>query len=184
MQGALDSPLTEEGIQATYVLKEKIKDLPLDIVYSSPQSRALETAKILMKGRGIDLVLTENLKELSVKMWEGKTFDEVKKNYPKDLYRYLKEPHLYQPPEGENYFDLMKRAQRFLDELAEKDHQNVLVVSHGVTINALLNVMEGIPVEDFWLKPLVLGTELSLVQEENGDYQVIYRADPVNDVTY
>ena len=78
----------------------------------------------------------------------------------------------------------MDRARSFLNRLKAQDHKNVLVVSHGVTINALLNVMEGIPVEDFWKKPLVLGTELSLVEEKNGVYQVIYRAGPVNDVTY
>ena len=184
MQGALDSPLTQEGIRAAHALKEKIKDLDLDAIYTSPQGRALTTAQILRGDRDLDLVQDPDLRELSVKIWEGRVFDQVKKTHPQDLHRYLKEPQNYHPPGEENYYDLMDRARGFLNRLKAQDHKNVLVVSHGVTINALLNVMEGIPVEDFWKKPLVLGTELSLVEEKDGVYQVIYRAGPVNDVTY
>lgn len=184
MQGALDSPLTQEGIRAAHALKEKIKDLDLDAIYTSPQGRALTTAQILRGDRDLDLVQDPDLRELSVKIWEGRVFDQVKKTHPQDLHRYLKEPQNYHPPGEENYYDLMDRARSFLNRLKAQDHKNVLVVSHGVTINALLNVMEGIPVEDFWKKPLVLGTELSLVEEKDGVYQVIYRAGPVNDVTY
>lgn len=184
MQGALDSPLTQEGIRAAHALKEKIKDLDLDAIYTSPQGRALTTAQILRGDRDLDLVQDPDLRELSVKIWEGRVFDQVKKTHPQDLHRYLKEPQNYHPPGEENYYDLMDRARSFLNRLKAQDHKNVLVVSHGVTINALLNVMEGIPVEDFWKKPLVLGTELSLAEEKDGVYQVIYRAGPVNDVTY
>lgn len=184
MQGALDSPLTQEGIRAAHALKEKIKDLDLDAIYTSPQGRALTTAQILRGDRDLDLVQDPDLRELSVKIWEGRVFDQVKKTHPQDLHRYLKEPQNYHPPGEENYYDLMDRARSFLNRLKAQDHKNVLVVSHGVTINALLNVMEGISVEDFWKKPLVLGTELSLVEEKDGAYQVIYRAGPVNDVTY
>lgn len=184
MQGALDSPLTQEGIRAAHALKEKIKDLDLDAIYTSPQGRALTTAQILRGDRDLALVQDPDLRELSVKIWEGRVFDQVKKTHPQDLHRYLKEPQNYHPPGEENYYDLMDRARGFLNRLKAQDHKNVLVVSHGVTINALLNVMEGIPVEDFWKKPLVLGTELSLVEEKDGVYQVIYRAGPVNDVTY
>lgn len=184
MQGALDSPLTPRGRKDAEKLEEEIKDLPLDKIYSSPQGRALETAKILKGNRPIPLVQKKDLRELSVGLWEGKIFEDMVKLHPKEVHRYLYEPHLYQPEGEESYYDVYERVEGFLEDLQKTKDQAVLVVSHGVTINALLNVMEGIPVKDFWKKPLVLGTELSIVEEKDGCYHVVKRADPVGDLNY
>ena len=51
VQGITDIPLTEEGIKSAEDLKELVGSLNIDVVISSPLSRARETAKILIDSR-------------------------------------------------------------------------------------------------------------------------------------
>ena len=47
LQGRDNSPLTEEGIERAAELRDRIKDIHIDIIYSSPIERALTTANII-----------------------------------------------------------------------------------------------------------------------------------------
>ena len=46
VQGISDIPLNEKGIKDAYELQELVASLDIDVVISSPLSRARETAKI------------------------------------------------------------------------------------------------------------------------------------------
>ena len=46
-QGDTDIPLNEKGIKQSYIVKEKLNNINIDLCISSPLSRALETAKII-----------------------------------------------------------------------------------------------------------------------------------------
>ena len=55
MQGMTDIPLNETGKMQAFNVKEKLKNVKLDICFSSPLSRAIETAKDLF-ARASDLL--------------------------------------------------------------------------------------------------------------------------------
>ena len=48
MQGWLDVPLNKNGIAQAEMLYKKMSNIKMDCVYSSPLSRALDTAKIVV----------------------------------------------------------------------------------------------------------------------------------------
>ena len=50
-QGISDIPLTEKGIEEAKQLQELVKSLNIDVVISSPLSRARDTAKILVDNK-------------------------------------------------------------------------------------------------------------------------------------
>jgi probable phosphoglycerate mutase len=54
LQGWADNPINETGIRQALELREKIRDIPFDICYSSSLLRAAETAQILMRYRDIE----------------------------------------------------------------------------------------------------------------------------------
>jgi broad specificity phosphatase PhoE len=160
IQGRSDlSRLTPSGEAQAQRLAEALTGIPLDYVYSSPLSRALDTAHILLKERaGVPLFISEQLREIDLTEWEGLTFAEVKEKYPEEYSRWR-----YRPDELElggrfPVRDLWQQAQGFWQQLAEqvqadprserggdpKHPLNVLIVGHSGLNRALVSTAIGL----------------------------------------
>ena len=72
--GRLDIPLNDKVIEEAYELKEKLKDIDFDIVYSSPLKRAVQTANIITDK---ELILDDRIIERNNGLLEGKLKSEV-----------------------------------------------------------------------------------------------------------
>ena len=55
VQGWLDPPLSERGSQQAELLAERLRDQPLDALYSSPQQRAHATAQAIADLKGLSV---------------------------------------------------------------------------------------------------------------------------------
>lgn len=73
MQGACDSPLTELGVRQAEQLQKRLELLPVDKAYVSPLKRAMDTARLLVGGRGLELIADKRLSEASLGAFEGLT---------------------------------------------------------------------------------------------------------------
>ncbi len=51
MQGRMGLPLNEFGVHQAKVLEEKLKNVRFDLVFSSPQERAVKTAEIVTRSQ-------------------------------------------------------------------------------------------------------------------------------------
>lgn len=130
LQGASDISLNTNGIKQAHILKEKIKNLKFDFIYSSPLQRALTTANILNLELNLPIYTDNNLKERSFGCLEGingkdydiKLFWDYNKNYK---YKNV-----------ETIQDFFKRVHFFLDDIYIKyPDKNILIVTHnGVNI--------------------------------------------------
>ncbi len=77
-QGHADVPLNERGrAQALTLAEELAGDGRVDVVYASDLARARETAEILARRLGVELVLDPDLREIDVGSREGRTWTEV-----------------------------------------------------------------------------------------------------------
>lgn len=175
IQGSMDSPLTEEGIAAAWRLREELLPICLERIYSSDQGRARKTAEIIGKGRGIPMESTPLLRELPLGPWEGRFFEEVKKVEGEEFARYFSHPELHKLEGVEDFHGLIRRVEEFLELLIARN-EDALIVTHGVTVRALLVVMEKIPLKDFWSVPLVATCSLNHVVYEEGSWRVLTRA--------
>jgi broad specificity phosphatase PhoE len=52
-RGRIDVALNEVGLAQAGAVKESLKDVKIDRIYSSPLSRAFETASVLSENRGL-----------------------------------------------------------------------------------------------------------------------------------
>jgi len=163
-QGRLDFPLSEEGRkqsrEAGIFLK---KNFEFDAIISSPQKRALETARIIAEILGLPLKVDERLREISYGILEGKKHDEVKDWKP--YLKWLENPVKY-PLEGvDDLNDLAGRLKSFL-----KDHYGVyekpLVVTHGGIVRAFVCLLGNIGFENLW-RFSVGNVSLSSVEVKN-----------------
>lgn len=131
IQGNIDVPLSNEGIEDIKKFKDKIDKLNIDICICSPFIRARDTAKILIGDR-CKIITNDYLKERYVGKLEGKPVSSYDINKYWDI-NYEKDDLGVETPK-----EVLNRAKLFLDYLKDnyKD-KSILVVSHAGITKAL-----------------------------------------------
>ena len=151
-QGTQDVPLSDLGRRQAAALGGVWKGGRLGHVYASPLERARETARAVASGFGLPVTLVDELRELSLGEWEGRTVDEIRA-LPGDPYsRWVRDPVAHCPPGGEPLADVQARAVRAIAAIAaaHPDGEDVLVVAHGGVISAYLAHCLGLPLASIW----------------------------------
>jgi broad specificity phosphatase PhoE len=128
--GPLDYPLTKKGKKEIEFVAKALSKTKISGIYCSPIFRAVETAKILALPHKLGVQKLEGLTEAKLKP------EFVRKKGRK---RILLTPEAF----DETYQELQERMVQSIDEIKKKTTGNVIVVSHGDPITALLqNVVE------------------------------------------
>ena len=157
-QGAQDIPINEEGRAAAVKLSERLKDVSFDEIFSSPLSRAYETACIISTGslslsKGV--LKNDLLKEISFGEGEGVPFDKWMNTDDPRKY-FFEAPDKYVPPKGGETFESgIERTAEFVHTVLEPYYKKnpdarILIVAHGAILAALMCVLENRGVEHFW----------------------------------
>ena len=166
-QGITDIPLSQEGIEEARRLRERLRDERIDIAFSSPLKRALETARIILDGRDIELIIREELRELDFGRFEGMIFREALEKFPDIAEKWANHSPDVKFPGGEGIEDIHKRLKPVAEELASLN-KTALVVSHGGVIRSILCHILNLPLER-WFEFKIDPASISIV----GDTGVI-----------
>jgi len=129
-QGVQDVALSELGARQAEALGQAIRRLRIAAVYTSPLERARRTAEIAAAGLGVPLKLVDDLRELSLGEWEGRTVEEIRA-LPGDPYeRWVRDPVACLPPGGEPLPEVQARVVSAMAGIAaaHPNGQQVLVV--------------------------------------------------------
>lgn len=177
LQGWKNSELTESGRRNAERLAEKLKDVDFDKIYTSTQKRAIDTGNIIKGDRDIELITLENLKERGFGSWEGMKIEEIDRLHGKMYKTYKETPHLYDPIDGESFEEIYARVNKALDEIISKKGENILVVSHGITIKIMISIIKEIPLERLNEIPTYEGTALSICQLDRDRLEFILEGD-------
>jgi broad specificity phosphatase PhoE len=155
--GRTDLPLSAAGEAEAAALGRHLRGLEVDRVLSSPQTRAVATARLA--GFGDRVELTDALLEFDYGEYEGRTTAEIRATRPGwDLFR-------DGCPGGETVEDAAGRARALLAELAESDGR-ALLFSHGHQLRILTACFLGLPPDA--ARHLFLGTaSLSVLGHEH-----------------
>ncbi len=145
LQGQKNSPLTEKGLKQIKEMALFFSEIEIDFIYSSPLERAKQTAEEIAKLKKKEIVFFEELREISFGIMEGLTKEEIHGIFPGLWEKRHEDKFHFRIPEGESYFDLTRRAEKFLKKLkemhSEKNHESILVVSHGCMTRAILGCL-------------------------------------------
>lgn len=177
LQGWNNSNLTEEGRLNAEKLADRLEDIDFDFIYSSTQQRAIDTANIIKGNRNKDIIKLDELKEIGFGTWEGMAINMINEKHGESFDTYLNRPHLYQPMDGESFQDIFKRAEKALKKIIKQGGENILIVSHGVTIKVLTAIIKGIPLEELYKLPVHLGTALNICQVNDSEMKFIVEGD-------
>ena len=151
-QGTQDVPLSDLGRRQAAALSATIPRRSLAHIYASPLERARSTAEVVAGDHGVPLTLLDDLRELSLGEWEGRTVDEIRA-LPGDPYTcWVRDPVAGCPPGGEPLHRVQERVVRAIEAIAAA-HPNgadVLVVCHGGVISAYLAHCLGLGLSSIW----------------------------------
>ncbi len=143
-QGREDTSLIEEGVKESTITATFFKDKNIKAIFSSPLKRALETAKIISQVIDIPVVIDERLSECDILLWNGLRIHEPEKIYPKE-FEIWKSTLDSVIPGVESLGSVQRRMVDFLNTIDNQfGNQNVIVVSHSLSIRMLLSSVMGL----------------------------------------
>jgi probable phosphoglycerate mutase len=151
--GQLDIPMDEIGhIQAQAVARRLAFERPAAI-YCSGLSRAYDTASLIEAAipSHPELRIDGRLTEGHFGEWQGKTYDSLKIHDAARLAQWEADRERVAPPGGETLESIADRVKAaYADILAENEGKTVIVVGHGGSLQVLLTLALGLPLEHYW----------------------------------
>ncbi len=140
----LDSPLSEVGLSQAQVLREKIKDFPIECVYVSSNTRAQDTANLVFGDR-FQHIIQDELREQDF----GKMTGVLMSDIPEAANNlFFQDPYHFSHEEGESLADLQARIKNFMQEVIEKSpHSHIALVTHENVIKCALGYMKDLDQE-------------------------------------
>lgn len=175
--GWTDVPLCQAGVESAKEISEKLADVKIDKVYTSPLIRNRETVLLVLKYLGMNnlpVVIDKALDERNYGKLQGLDKDEVKKQYGEEQVQLWRRSYNIAPPGGESLKDVYKRTTPFYKKYIEKDlkqGKNVLIVASHNSLRALVKYIENISDEKIADVELPFGALL----EYEFDGKVIHR---------
>ena len=76
-QGKTDGDITPKGEQQLDRLSERFRDIPFDVIYSSPLKRALKTAQAAAKYHNVEIITDPAFAEIDGGEMEGHKWNEL-----------------------------------------------------------------------------------------------------------
>lgn len=131
IQGRQDIPLNERGRYQAGCLKKAMENRPVTAVFTSPQIRAMETAKAVALSSGSAVIPVKDLMEINYGSWEGKTEEELLQE-DRALYEaWWSHPSETAPPGGESISQVNERCQKAWKEIKPQLTGDAAIVAHG-----------------------------------------------------
>lgn len=177
VQGTMDIPLAPEGIELAEKTGKALRDVLFDICFTSPLTRARQTAQCVLGDREIPVIEDKRIQEIDFGVLEGTQFKDAQgKIVSREMEIFFEDPLNFKRPEnGENISDILKRTREFWIEkttdpaLADK---TVLVSSHGCAVRALLQNIYQDPAH-FWHGCVPPNCSINLVEVKDGKIRLL-----------
>ncbi len=148
-QGSIDEDITEKGQRQLDNLAERCKDIPFDVIYSSPLIRALKTAQAANRHHGLEIITDPAFTEINGGEFEGVKWDELPVLFPDTYFKWRNDFAKFATEKGESMTDVYRRVSLgAMKAVRENKGRTVLIVSHGCAIRNLCCYLRGLPLEE------------------------------------
>lgn len=133
------NPLNDVGIRQAKGIAERLRHLDFEAFIASPLTRAKQTAEIIGDTIGrqpeYNELFVERIKPTSIdgKPWSDEQASAVFKEWQAALFATGKRVE-----DGENYEDLIARADKALAYLLDRPEQTIVVVTHGWFLGSIV----------------------------------------------
>ena len=177
IQGQTDIPLDNLGTTQTKLLCSRLIKEKIDIIFSSPLTRALNTALPTSNYHEIGVVCSLLLSERKFGILEGFKPKEVNADLEKKIILKKTINPTYRPKKGESLNDLHSRILEFLNLLnCLSNTLSVLCVTHGGVLDLIYRIATNKPLYTArtWVIP---NTAINIFDYSNNHLSLISWAD-------
>ncbi len=153
--GHSDIPLSAPGQAQARWLAHRLEGETISSIYTSDLKRARETAEIIAGSRAqpVQVEVSAAWREIDFGAWEGLTYAEIAAQF-KHQAGFFTDPAHCSPPGGESLMQMLQRVQAALTTIVPVGDLpmkgDIVIVSHGGPLRALLCSMLGMPLERQW----------------------------------
>lgn len=140
--------LNEKGRAQAAAAAERLAELPITAVYSSPVTRCVETAAYIADSHALDIIPVDDLGEVRYGEWEGKKIQKLARLPQWHVVQFF--PSRLRFPGGEALREVQFRAVQTLERLsAHHGDTTIVVVSHADLIKLVLAHYLGVHIDLF-----------------------------------
>lgn len=144
LQGRIDNPLNANGEEEVKALAEYLRNETIDMIYSSPLKRAMQTAEFVNIHHRVEVRPLDAFQEIDLGDWEGFSYQVIKKEYRSFHEKWLGDPNL-SIPGGESFLEVVDRVEPGLKKILREPEGTVLISGHATVNRALAAHLLGIP---------------------------------------
>jgi broad specificity phosphatase PhoE len=140
-QGRTDNPLNDDGIAQAHAAAEKLRNVDLGQVVSSPLLRAVQTAEIIANVLSTTVTIDQGLIELDFGSFEGRPVRELMMQHGASSAQGLVD---MLPADSEPWADVASRAMRSVSQWLDRHPEaEILFVCHDAVMQAMAQMLSG-----------------------------------------
>jgi broad specificity phosphatase PhoE len=153
-QGRTDGDITEKGACQLEQLRERCRDIPFDVIYTSPLIRAKKTAEAVNAVHNVPLIEDAELMEIDGGDMEGVKWADLPALFPDTYKLWVKDIANFQAPNGESTRGLYERVKSaILRIISANEGKTVGVFSHGGAMYGMLAFAHGLSADELTENP-------------------------------
>ncbi len=138
LQGQLNSPLSELGLNQAKALAEFFKYHDWDRIVCSDLGRALQTAEIIKGSSNKEHITDQRLRERNLGVAQGLTTEDFSKKYPEEFDKFKQGNPDFCIKGGESIRERFARCIKCIEEYGEKYFgQKIIVLTHGGILDSV-----------------------------------------------
>ncbi|MBR2460518.1 MAG: histidine phosphatase family protein [Clostridia bacterium] len=172
--GHTDLPLSELGEKQALCTAEYLRGEHIDVMITSDLKRAYQTGQALAELKGLPLLLDRQLREIYAGKWEGKSYEEIGRDYPEEYGVWLSDIGNAVCTDGESVRELDQRIFKEICRLGDVyGGKTVFIATHATPIRLLKLRAMGLPLEKAKDYRWVVNASVTEIGYENGKLRII-----------
>lgn len=174
IKGRTDFSLNETGILQANTLAETLKDKNLQHIYSSPLSRATDTAKIICKTLNVTYETHSEFNNICMGVWENRKKTDLAREVPRLWKIWMEEPEKLVLTNAETLDKVRKRTTEALNKIVkERAGQTVAIIGHRGILKPLLAGVLAVEKPYYWRFHIDNGSYSIITYDDNRGYTLV-----------
>lgn len=149
--GKTDNDLNEMGKKQAVALANVFREIELDAIISSPLKRAYITASYIAKEKNLNIIESDDLKEINFGVWEGLHYKEIIKSNPKEWEERGENWMDFSPEDGEKFRSFYSRVSKAITDILELyKGKRLAIITHDGVMKVMISKLLNTGKEGFW----------------------------------